>query len=69
MKYYAVYQGHKPGIYRTWNECQEQINGYSTPIFQKFTNLENAELFVQTGNLITTILTQIVKQIYPKVCF
>lgn len=33
---FAVKKGRKPGIYSTWNECKEQINGYSKPQFRKF---------------------------------
>ena len=28
-KFYAVKEGKKPGIYHTWDECKEQVNGYS----------------------------------------
>ena len=28
-KWYAVKAGHKPGIYMTWPQCQEQIAGFS----------------------------------------
>ena len=27
-KFYAVKIGKKPGIYKTWEECQEQIKGF-----------------------------------------
>ena len=28
-KYYAVKQGVKPGIYKTWAECEAQTKGFS----------------------------------------
>jgi hypothetical protein len=27
-KFYAVRQGHTPGIYYSWADCQEQMKGY-----------------------------------------
>ena len=27
-KFYAVKEGKKPGIYMSWDECKEQVNGY-----------------------------------------
>lgn len=45
-KYYAVKQGRKPGIYKSWPECQEQVNGYGNAIFKGFSTLEEAETFM-----------------------
>jgi hypothetical protein len=28
-KYYAVKRGRRPGIYRTWEECEQQVEGFS----------------------------------------
>ena len=36
MSYYAVYQGRQTGIFTTWGECQQQIQGYSGAKFKKF---------------------------------
>lgn len=49
-KYYAVKQGRKPGIYQSWAECQEQVNGYGNAIFKGFSTLEEAEVFVNNCN-------------------
>ncbi|NNK88523.1 MAG: ribonuclease H [Flavobacteriaceae bacterium] len=27
-KYYVVWKGHKPGIYKSWKDCQEQIKDF-----------------------------------------
>lgn len=35
-KYYAVRQGRKTGIYQTWGECKEQVQGYKNSIFKSF---------------------------------
>ena len=46
-KFYVVKKGLIPGIYSTWKECQEQINGVSGAIYKSFNTLEEAELFYQ----------------------
>ena len=51
MPYYAVYKGFKPGIYNNWNDCNNQITGFSKPVFKKFTFKKEAELFIQTGGI------------------
>jgi ribonuclease HI len=49
MPYYSVYQGHKPGIYKTWDKCQKNITGYSNAIFKKFKDKDAAEYFLTNG--------------------
>lgn len=46
MKYYAVKQGKKIGIFRTWSECQKQIKGYSGAQFKSFKTLKEAQDFL-----------------------
>jgi ribonuclease HI len=43
---YAVRRGHKPGIYRTWGECDAQVHGYSGAQFPSFTTLRDAEEYL-----------------------
>ena len=51
--YYAVAYGRKPGIYHTWNEAKEQIDGYNGAKFKKFESLKQAENFIKgNGSLI-----------------
>lgn len=45
-KYYAVKNGHKPGIYTTWPEAQKQVSGYSNAEFQSFSSKEEAETYL-----------------------
>lgn len=45
MKYYAVKQGRKPGIYGTWQECREQTHGFGGAVFKSFETLEEARDF------------------------
>ena len=39
-KYYAVKKGKKPGVYRTWDECKAQTDGFSGAIFKSFKTQE-----------------------------
>ncbi len=43
QKYYVVWSGRKPGIYKTWPDCLEQVNGFSNPIFKSFSDITIAE--------------------------
>lgn len=45
-KYYAVKVGKKPGIYRTWDECKEMVDGYPGAKYKSFSRLAEAEAFV-----------------------
>ncbi len=45
-KYYAVRNGRKPGIYRTWEECKAQVDGYANARYKGFVSLEEAEAFL-----------------------
>ncbi|HEY7180580.1 MAG TPA: ribonuclease HI [Blastocatellia bacterium] len=52
-QYYAVRSGREPGIYRTWEECKAQVDGYAKAQFKGFTSLEEAEAYlgyVKTNN-------------------
>lgn len=44
--FYAVREGRHPGVYTTWAECQEQIQGYSGAKYKKFSSEDVANLFV-----------------------
>ena len=48
--YYAVAQGRRTGIYNTWNQCNEQVKGYSNAKFKKFINRHDAVNFVEFHN-------------------
>lgn len=41
--FYAVKRGKTPGIYNTWVDCKEQIEGCERPVFKKFARKEDAE--------------------------
>jgi len=49
--FYAVRVGRVPGLYKTWNECVEQIKHFPNQQFKKFTTRKEALDYVQ-NNLI-----------------
>lgn len=52
-KYYAVKKGRHPGIYKTWAECQKEVNGYPNAKFKSFLTLKGANEWLQaTGNTV-----------------
>lgn len=53
-KFYAVKSGRKPGIYKTWAECQRQVTGFKGAIFKGFETLEEAEAFIGGGQAEST---------------
>lgn len=46
-KYYAVRKGKVPGIYRSWDACKKQIQGFSGAEYKGFTSLLEAENFMK----------------------
>jgi ribonuclease HI len=46
-KFFVVWEGKEPGIYRSWEECKRQIHGYEGAIFKGFaTEVEAREAMV-----------------------
>jgi len=48
MAFYAVKKGRKPGVYNSWDECSEQINGFSGAIYKKFKFEADAQAFISS---------------------
>lgn len=48
-KFYAVKQGRNKGIYHSWEECQEQIKGYSGAEFKSFKTEDEANTYLYGG--------------------
>ena len=42
-KFYAVWAGHKPGIYTTWAEAEKQVKSYPKAGFKSFPTLALAK--------------------------
>lgn len=47
-QYYAVAQGHTPGIYATWDEAKAQITGYNGSKHKKFKTRKEAEAYINS---------------------
>ena len=44
-KYYAVKVGKNPGIYLTWDECKDNVNGFPGALYKSFKTVEEAEAY------------------------
>lgn len=40
QKYYAVKSGRIPGIYKSWDDCKKQTDGFSSAIYKSFKTKE-----------------------------
>lgn len=49
MKYYAVKNGRKPGIYESWEACKAQVDGFSGAEYKSFTKKEEALSYIGIG--------------------
>ncbi|MDK2563382.1 ribonuclease H family protein [Romboutsia sedimentorum] len=47
IKFYAVKKGKKIGIYNTWNDCKEQVNGFSRAEYKSFETLNEAKCYIE----------------------
>ena len=45
-RFYAVRRGYKPGIYKTWAECQQQTAGFKGAVFKCFLSRNEAVAFM-----------------------
>lgn len=43
QKYYVVWHGVEPGIYSSWQECQQQIKGFAGALYRSFDTQAEAE--------------------------
>src|SRR5262245_55435986 len=46
-KFYAVRAGVNPGIYKTWEECRQQVEGYSSAVYKGFATLAEAHEYLK----------------------
>ena len=49
-KYYAVKNGRRTGIFKTWQECQKHTTGFSRAEFQSFTTISAAENYLRNSS-------------------
>lgn len=52
-KYYAVKVGYNIGVYKTWNECKAQIDGYSGAVYKSFDRKIDAFNFIGITDKVT----------------
>jgi viroplasmin and RNaseH domain-containing protein len=50
-KVYAVRNGKKTGVFNTWDECKEQVNGFKGAEYKSFKTLEEAKNYVYGSDL------------------
>ena len=46
-KYYAVRQGRTIGVFNSWDECKEQVSGYSGAEYKSFMTIEEANAYIK----------------------
>lgn len=49
--FYSVFKGIKPGVYNTWDECKNQVDGFKGAKYKKFSNYQQAQKYSQTGQI------------------
>lgn len=45
-KYYAIKKGRHPGIYTTWDDAKQQVDGFSGAVYKSFKQRSDAETFM-----------------------
>lgn len=43
QKFYVVWEGHKPGVYKNWDDCKKQVDGFAQAKYKSFESLTEAE--------------------------
>ncbi len=71
-KVYAVFQGHQPGIYNSWDESSEQVKGFKGAIYKSFPREIEAiewlrECVLQAKEPVTQELIDLIKNHIDKV--
>ena len=46
-KIYAVFMGHTPGLYATWDEASAQVQGFKGAVYKSFSSREEAILWLR----------------------
>ncbi|GIP34197.1 ribonuclease H [Paenibacillus sp. J2TS4] len=49
QKYYVVWVGHRPGIYTSWPECKEQVDGRNDAKYKSYSSKAEAEQAYREG--------------------
>jgi ribonuclease HI len=43
QKFYVVWEGHKPGVYKTWDDCKKQVDGFAQAKYKSFDTESEAQ--------------------------
>jgi len=43
QKFYVVWEGHRPGVYTTWDACKKQVDGFNGAKYKSFESKAEAE--------------------------
>lgn len=54
-KFYAVRKGRCEGIFLTWTECKQAIDGFSGAVYKSFLSREEAEAYLQGEKVSTPV--------------
>lgn len=49
QKYYVVWNGKVPGIYTSWDECRQQVEGQEGAKYKSFKTMEEAQQYFELG--------------------
>ena len=50
QKYYVVWKGNTPGVYRSWEECKKQNEGFTAAVYKSFKDKNLAEKAFSEGS-------------------
>ena len=49
QKFYVVWKGNNPGVYQSWEKCQDEIKNVNGALFKSFVSLEEAKKAYDQG--------------------
>jgi len=54
-KFYAVREGYKTGIFKTWDECKKQVMGFKGATYKSFKTMEEAENYMNINKEVSSL--------------
>ena len=49
QKYYVVWKGNNPGVYKSWEKCRDEIKNIKGALFKSFVDIEEAQKAYEMG--------------------
>ena len=49
QKYYVVWKGNNPGVYKSWEKCKDEIKNVKGALFKSFVDIEEAQKAYEMG--------------------